>query len=144
MLHLAERFEGLLPAETQARGRAVSWVFAALNSVEPAILELESARFFETSQSWHAARLPMVEARITARLGQVSRALSDHDWLDGSFSAGDLMMASVLIRLKSSGLLNAFPNLVGYLARCEARPAYERAFAAQLAIFTALEARTPK
>jgi len=143
VLHLAERYEGLLPLEISARGRAVSWVFAALNSVEPSILELESARFFETSQPWHAERLPLVEERIKARLGRVSNALADRDWLDGDFSAGDLMMASVLIRLKSSGLLNTFPNLVEYLARCEARPAYERAFAAQLAVFLASEAGRP-
>lgn len=143
VLHLAERYEGLLPRDPSARGRAVSWLFAALNSVEPSILELETSRFFETSQPWHASRTPLVEARVKARLAQVSAALADRDWLDGGFSAGDLMMASVLIRLKSSGLLNGFPNLVEHLARCEARPAYERAFAAQLAVFQASEAGRP-
>jgi glutathione S-transferase len=143
VLNLAERYEGLLPREASARGRAVSWLFAALNSVEPSILELETSRFFEASQPWHPARLPMVEGRVSVRLGQVSKALADREWLDGDFSAGDLMMASVLIRLKSSGLLNAFPNLVEYLARCEARPAYGRAFAAQLAVFQASEAGRP-
>jgi glutathione S-transferase len=78
--------------------------------------------------------MPLVEHRVRNRLGQLSLRLGDADWLDGAFSAGDLMMVSVLLRLKSSGILDEFPNLAAYLARGEARPAYKRAFAAQLAV----------
>jgi glutathione S-transferase len=109
-------------------------MFAALNTVEPPILELATARLLEGDKPWSAQRMPLVEHRVRNRLGQLSLRLGDADWLDGAFSAGDLMMVSVLLRLKSSGILDEFPNLAAYLARGEARPAYKRAFAAQLAV----------
>jgi len=115
------------------RARAITWMFAALNTVEPPILELVTAKLLEGDQPWSAARLPLVEGRVRARLTQLSVRLGDADWLDGGFSAGDLLMVSVLLRLRSSGLLDEFPNLATYLARGEARPAYRRAFAAQRA-----------
>ena len=136
VFHIAERHAGLLPDDANARARAITWMFAALNTVEPPILELRIARFFESDKPWHAQRLPLVEARVRSRLSQLSVRLGDADWLDGAFSAGDLLMVSVLLRSKSSGILDEFPNLAAYLARGEARPAYKRAFDAQLAVNT--------
>ena len=136
VFHLAERHAGLLPDDADARARAITWVFAALNTVEPPILELVTAKIFEGDRPWTKERLPMVEDRIRDRLKQLSARLGGAEWLDGAFSAGDLMMVSVLLRLKPSGLLNEYPNLAAYLARGEARPAYKRAFAAQLAVNT--------
>ena len=136
VLHLAERHAGLLPGDANARARAVAWMFAALNTVEPPILDLQTTRLLEGDKSWYAQRLPLVEDRIRQRLGELSARLGDADWLDGAFSAGDLMMVAVLLRLKSSGLLDEYPKLLAYVARGEARPAYQRAFAAQLAVFT--------
>ena len=140
VLHIAGRHGGLLPDDGEARARAVTWMFAAVNTVEPPILERETARLVEGDRSWHAERLPLLDDRVRRRLDQLSVRLGEADWLDGAFSAGDLMMVSVLLRLKSSGLLDEFPNLATYLARGEARPAYQRAFAAQLAVFTGLSA----
>jgi glutathione S-transferase len=136
VFHLAQRHAGLLPEDPHARARAITWLFAALNTVEPPILEFSSARLFERDQPWYEARLPLVEARVRARLQALSDRLGDADWLDGGFSAGDLMMVSVLLRLRPSGMLNDYPILAAYVARGEARPAYQRAFAAQLAVFT--------
>ncbi|MBX9862979.1 MAG: glutathione S-transferase family protein [Hyphomicrobium sp.] len=134
VFHIAERHAGLLPRDANGRARAVAWMFAAVNSVEPAILELVTAKILEGDKPWTKDRLPLIEDRVRNRLGQLSRRLGDADWLDGDFSAGDLMMVSVLLRLRSSGLLDEYPNLAAYVARGEARPAYKRAFAAQLAI----------
>ncbi len=134
VLHIAEHHAGMLPDDPNARARAIAWMFAALNTVEPPILELVAARFAEGEEPWAKERLPLVQDRIRDRLVQLSARLSDDDWLDGDFSAGDLMMVSVLLRLRASGLLDEFPTLAAYVARGEARPAYERAFAAQWAI----------
>jgi glutathione S-transferase len=134
VLHIAQRYSGLLPADDHARARAVTWMFAALNTVEPPILELVTARIFEGDKPWARERIPLVEERVRDRLRQLSARLGDADWLDGHFSAGDLMMVSVLLRLRPSGLLDEFPMLAAYVARGEARPAYQRAFAAQLAV----------
>jgi glutathione S-transferase len=109
-------------------------MFAAVNTVEPPILEFANAKLLEGDKPWHAERLPLVADRVRTRLNQLSARLGDADWLDGAFSAGDLMMVSVLLRLRSSGILDAYPNLVAYVARGETRPAYKRAFAAQLAV----------
>ncbi|WBY07291.1 glutathione S-transferase family protein [Sphingomonas sp. 7/4-4] len=134
VFHIAERHGGLLPEEANARARAVAWMFAAVNTVEPPILDLQTARFAEGDKPWSQERLPLVMDRIRARLDQLSTRLGDADWLDGAFSAGDLLMVSVLLRLRMSGILDEYPNLAAYVARGEARPAYRRAFAAQLAI----------
>jgi glutathione S-transferase len=136
VFHIAERHAGLLPDDANARARAITWMFAALNSVEPPILELGTAKLLEGDKPWSKERLPLVEGRVRDRLKPLSDRLGDADWLDGEFSAGDLMMVSVLLRLKSSGILNGFPNLSGYVDRGEARPAYKRAFDAQAAINT--------
>jgi glutathione S-transferase len=134
VLHIAERHAGLLPNDRNARARAITWMFAALNTVEPPILELANAKLLEGDKPWTKERLPLVLDRCRGPLKQLSARLRDADWLDGAFSAGDLLMASVLLRLRASGLLDEYPNLAAYLARGEARPAYKRAFAAQLAV----------
>jgi glutathione S-transferase len=134
VFHIAEHHEGLLPDDANARARAITWMFAALNTVEPPILELATAKIVEGDKPWAEERLALVKDRIRDRLVQLSARLGDADWLDGDFSAGDLMMVSVLLRLRPSGLLDEFPKLAAYVARGEARPAYERAFAAQWAI----------
>ncbi len=136
ILHLASRHAGLLPDEANARARAITWMFAAVNTVEPPILELANATLLERDKPWSRERLPLVKDRVRARLKQLATHLGSDNWLDGDFSAGDLMMVHVLQRLKPSGLLDEYPNLAAYVARAEARPAYRRAFAAQLATNT--------
>jgi len=140
VFHIAERHAGLLPADANARARAIMWMFAAVNTVELPILDFAYGKFTEGKKSWYEERLPLVKDRIRDRLGQLSTRLGNAEWLDGAFSAGDLMMVSVLLRLKPSGMLDEFPVLAAYVARGEARPAYLRAFAAQQAVFTAGEA----
>ena len=134
VFHLAEHHAGLLPEDSDARARAITWMFAALNTIEPPIIELMTARILEGDRPWAEERLPLIMDRIRVRMGQLAVRLGDADWLDGAFSAGDLIMASVLLRLRMSGILDEYPNLAAYVARAEARPAYRRAFAAQLAI----------
>jgi glutathione S-transferase len=134
VFHIAERHAGLLPADGNARARAITWMFASLNTVEPPILELVTVKILEADKPWSKERLPLVEGRIRDRLKPLSARLGSADWLDGEFSAGDLMMVSVLLRLRPSGILDEFPNLSAYVARGEARPAYKRAFAAQWAV----------
>jgi glutathione S-transferase len=136
VLHIAEHHAGLLPDDANARARAIAWMFAALNTVEPPILDLVIAKFLEGDKPWAEQRLPLVKERIRKRLGELSDRLGAADWLDGAFSAGDLMMVHALLRLKPAGLLDEYPNLAAYAARGEARPAFKRAFAAQLAVFT--------
>ncbi len=134
VLHIAQRHSGLLPHDDNARARAVAWMFAALNTVEPPMLELGNALLLEADKPWMAERLPLLQKRINRRLQHLSAQLGDSTWLEGDFSAGDLLMISVLIRIRLTGLLDAFPNLHAYVARGEGRPAYQRAFAAQWAI----------
>jgi glutathione S-transferase len=134
VLYIGQRHGGLLPDDANARARAVTWMFAAVNTVEPPILELVTARIFEGDKPWSKERIPLVEERVRDRMRQLAARLGDADWLDGDFSAGDLMMVSVLLRLRPSGILDEFPSLAAYVARGEARPAYQRAFEAQLAV----------
>ena len=136
VFHIAEHHAGLLPDDSNARARAITWMFAALSTVEPPILELANTKLLEGDKPWSAQRLPVVVDRLRVRLRELSARLGDADWLDGEFSAGDLLMVAVLLRLKASGLLNEFPNLAAYVARGESRPAYKRAFEAQVAVFT--------
>jgi glutathione S-transferase len=128
VFHIAECHGGLLPADANARARAITWMFAALNTIEPPIVDREAA--------WYVERVPVLDGRVRDRLGDLSRRLGDADWLDGAFSAGDLVMVGVLRRLNGSGLLDVYPNLSAYVARGEARPAFKRAFDAQLAVAT--------
>src|SRR6187200_3587761 len=132
VFHIAQRHAGLLPDDANARARAITWMFAALSTVEPPIVEFGTARLFESDKPWSAQRMPLLEERVRNRLGELSRRLGNADWLDGAFSAGDLLMVTVLRRLNASGILNEYPNLSAYVARGEARPAYKRAFDAQL------------
>jgi glutathione S-transferase len=134
ILHIAGRHPGLLPADEHARARAITWLFAALSTMEPPVHDLTTAKILEGDRPWARDRLPLVMDRIRARMEQLSARLGDAEWLEGAFSAGDLMMVSVLLRLRMSGLLDEYPALAAYVARGEARPAYQRAFAAQLAI----------
>lgn len=140
VLHIAERHGGLLPQEANARSRAIAWMFAALNTMEPQIFDRSLAAILERDQPWYEQRLQALESIIRKRLGDLSRRLGEADWLDGAFSAGDLLMVTVLRRLHGSCLLEAHPNLAAYVARGEARPAYRRAFAAQLAVYAAASA----
>ena len=135
VLHIAERHAGLLPDDASAKARAIAWMFAAKSTVEPPIVDIGAAAREEGDKPWHEARRPILEDRVRERLAQLSRRLGDADWLDDGFTAGDLMMVTVLRRLGSSGLLQEHPNLAAYVARGEARPAHQRAFAAQLAVF---------
>jgi glutathione S-transferase len=137
VFHIAQHHAGLLPDDANARARAIAWMFAALSTIEPPILDLAIARLVERDKPWTEQRLPLVEDRLRSRLEELSRRLGDADWLDGAFSAGDLMMVEVLRRLAVSGMLDGYPNLAAYVARAEARPAFQRAFAAQRAVFTA-------
>jgi len=137
VFHIAERHGGLLPDDANARARAITWMFAALSTLEPPIVDREIATLLERDETWYEQRLPMVEDRIRDRLGELSDRLGDADWLDGAFSAGDLLMVAVLRRLNGSGMLDEYPNLSAYVARGEARPAFKRAFDAQLGVFTA-------
>jgi glutathione S-transferase len=137
VLHIAEQHSLLLPHDADARARAIAWMFAAKSTVEPPIVERGMAMLLEREKSWHAERLAMLENRVRIRLGDLSRHLAERDWLDAQFSAADLLMVTVLRRLIGSGLLEAQPNLSAYVSRGEARPAFKRAFAAQLAVFSA-------
>jgi glutathione S-transferase len=139
VLHIAERHAGLLPHDAHARARAITWMFAALNTVEPPLVALEGVMLMERDKPWYEQRLPLVQDRARRVLGQLSQRLGNADWLDGDFTAGDLLMVGVLWRAKGSGLVEGFPNLIEYLARGAARPAFQRAFAAQLAVFKANE-----
>lgn len=137
IFHIASHHEGLFPSDPNARARAINWMFAALSSIEPVIVDREGVLYLERDESWFEQRLALVEDRIRARLTDLSRRLGDADWLDGAFSAGDLMTVDVLRRLGGSGLLDEFPNLAAFVARAEARPAFKRAFEAQHAFFNA-------
>lgn len=135
--HIAEQHAGLLPKDDEARARAVTWMFAALNTIEPPIVELEQTQFFEKDKSWYHEHQAMVEGRVRDRLSCLSNRLGDADWLDGEFSAGDVLMVLVLRRLDGTGIVEEYRALAAYVARGEARPAYKRAFEAQLAVFKA-------
>jgi glutathione S-transferase len=136
VFHIAERHATLLPNDANARARAMTWMFAALNTVEPPIVEREMATYVEREKTWYDERLHILDDRVLVRLGELSNWLRDADWLDNAFSAGDLLMVTVLLRLNGSGILERYPNLSAYVARGEARPAYKRAFDAQLAVYT--------
>ncbi len=137
VLHIAERHPGLLPSDPNARVRAIMWMFAALNTLGPPIFDRSLVRILERDKPWYEERLSALDEIIRKRLDGLANHLGEADWLDGAFSAGDLLMVTVLRRLEGSGLLDATPNLPAYIARATARPAYKRAFAAQLAVFTA-------
>jgi glutathione S-transferase len=140
VFHIAERHSGLLPDDANARARAITWMFAALNTVEPPIFDRALVQILERDQPWFQQRLRALEESIRKRLGELSEHLGDDDWLDGEFSAADILMVTVLRRLQGSGMLEEYPDIAAYVIRAEARPAFKRAFAAQLAVFTAASA----
>jgi len=127
VLHIAEGRPGLLPEDKAGRARAIQWMFAALNTVEPVLWERVIAKVIEGDKPWTKDRLPAIDARVHERLGELSVRLGDAPWLDGAFSAGDLLMVQVLRMLGTSGILETYPNLADYVARGEARPAFGRA-----------------
>lgn len=135
VLHIAQNNAGLLPDNEVARARALSWMFAALNTVEPPIVEYEYVSYFEADKSWQAEHFAIVDAQIRERLDQLAAAMGDAPWLVGSFSAADILMVHAIRRLEGSGILNDYQVYMDYIARAEARPAYQRAFAAQLEVF---------
>jgi glutathione S-transferase len=137
VFHIAERHPGLLPADANARARAISWIFAALNTLEPPLVDLGMATLLERDKPWYEQRQPLLQDRARKPLGQLSHRLGDAEWLEGEFTAGDLMMAGVLFRSKGGGILDDYPNLRAYVARAEARPAFQRAFDAQSAVLQA-------
>jgi glutathione S-transferase len=143
VFHIAQSHAGLLPDDANARARAIGWMFAALNTVEPPLVERGMAAMLERDKPWFEQRQLQLDAAARKRLTELSARLGDAEWLDGAFTAGDLMMAGVLFRSKGSGVLDAYPNLAAYVARAEARPAFQRAFAAQLAVFEASKGSNP-
>jgi glutathione S-transferase len=135
VLHIAQRHAGLLPDDAIARARSISWMFAALDTVEPPIWDFSMALILDGDKNWFEQRLPILKDRVRVRLGELSVRLGDAGWLDDEFSAGDLLMVTVLRRLNGAGILDEYPNLSAYVARGEARPAFKRAFDAQFAVF---------
>ena len=135
LFYIAERHPGLLPDDDHARARAITWMFASVSTVEPPIIERQNAVLLERDKPWTEERLVAIDGRIRQRLGELTNHLGDADWLDGAFSVADIMMVHVLLRLAPSGILEEYPSLMAYLARAKARPAYQRAFAAHLAVF---------
>lgn len=143
VLHIAERRPGLLPADADARARAISWMFAAATTVQMPIVDLEQSEYLEGDKPWYEERRAMTKDRVRTTLGRLSDRLGQTDWLDGEFSAGDLLMVMVLRRVEDTGLLEEYPNLAEYVARGKARPAYQRAFTAQLAVFNGVSGPRP-
>lgn len=132
VLHIAETRPGLLPTDADARARAIMWMFAAVGTIEQPAVDMEVNQYFEQDESWGKERRAAVTERLRTRLADLSERLGNSDWLDGAFSAGDLMMVEVLLRVDDQ--LDTFANLRGYADRARARPAFRRAFAAQKAV----------
>jgi len=135
VLHIAEGGRGLLPDDAIDRARAVAWMFAAVGSIEPVVVQRESAIYLEGDKQWHKERLAIIEDRIANRLGELASALGDANWLLGEFSAADILMVQTLRRLEDSDLIERHANLSAYVERGKTRPAFQRAFAAQKAFF---------
>jgi glutathione S-transferase len=136
VLHIGRKCEALLPTDAAARARATAWLIAALNSVEPFIMQLSTIDIFSSGEEWAKQRRPAVVEIIDKRLSRLSAALGDKPYLDGdTFTAGDLMMASVLRSLEGKGMLERYPNLVAYMTRCQSREGFKVALAAQIADF---------
>lgn len=137
LLHLAGKGPGLLPADPAARRRAITWLFAALNTIEPPLADLAEVDFFIEDETLKALRRPAVLEQVRLRLGELQDALGGRDWLAGEFSVADLMMSTVLRIAGHTDVLAEFPALTAFKARCEARPAFQTALAGQLADFDA-------
>jgi glutathione S-transferase len=141
VLHVARSSAALLPTDQAGRSRAAAWVFAALNSIEPFIMGLVDVDIFSREEPWAKESRPHVEGMVKKRLSDLAERLSGRDWLEDRFTVGDLMMATVLRILRHTDLVTSDPLLAPYLARCEARPAFQKALAEQLASFQETEAR---
>ena len=135
VLHVAEKSEALCPTDTIGKARMTSWIFAALNSIEPALQNLAAIDLFYADQEWAKLRRPGAEQAVLARLSQLTERLKNREYLEGRFTAGDLMMAAVLQILRHTDLVARFPVLQAYNERCTSRPAYRKAFADQMAVF---------
>jgi glutathione S-transferase len=135
VLHIAERSDALMPAEASARERVKTWMFAALNSVEPAIQNLAEIDLFNANEEWAKMRRPAVVERVKARLSCLASCLDGRDYLEGRFTAGDLLMTTVLRILRHTALVAESPALDAYQKRCEERPAFQKALADQMAPF---------
>jgi len=139
-LHIARQGSGLLPEDPAAQARAVQWLIAALNSIEPFVMDLAVVDVFEAGEDWSRARRPTVERKLRERLQDLSAALGGREFLDDAFSVGDLMMVSVLRGVDRTDILADYPNLADYRARCEARPAFRKALADHLAPYVDADA----
>jgi len=135
LIHLGLGDDRLLPEDANGRGRAIAWLIAALNSVEPMIFELVDIDIFNRGQDWTRERRPQVVEKIQARLSLLAEALGDKEWFEDDFSIGDLMMVSVLRNLRHTDLVASEPRLAALVQRGEARPAFQQALADQLAAF---------
>jgi len=140
VLHVGERSEVLLPADPAGRARAVTWVFAALNSIEIVVQQLAVIDLFHADQEWAKLHRPGIEQAVKKRLAELAAWLGDREYLEDSFTAGDLMMTTVLRILRHTDLLDAQPALEAYVKRCEARPAFGKALAGQMGPFEGREA----
>lgn len=135
VLHIGESSEALLPRDPHGRGRAASWLVAALNSVEPEVWAYAALNFFYSGEDWAKQAAPIYKENARKRLEPVAAYLGDKEWLEGSFTAGDLMMVAVLRIFARTDLVGEFPTLAAYVTRGDERPAFQRALAAQLADF---------
>lgn len=135
VLHIAQRSGALFPREEAGRARATTWIFAALNTLEVPIQQLAAIDFFYAEEEWAKQRRPGAVEDVHVRLRQLSAWLGERDYLDGAFSAGDLMMTTVLRILRHTTMVEAYPNLKAYQQRCEARPAFQKALRDQMAAF---------
>ena len=135
VLHIAEHHSGLLPTDAAARAKAIGWMFAALTTVEPPILERDNAMHLDAERAWQVDRLAMIGGLIRTRLDQLAAALGESTWLKDSFGAPDILMVHAIRRLESSGILEDYPVLTDYVSRAAERPAYKRAFDAQYEVY---------
>ena len=135
LIHLGLQDERLLPSDPNGRGRAIAWLVAALNSVEPSIFQLVAVDIFNRGEEWTKERRPQIVEFLETRLRNLSDALGDKEWFEGRFTIGDLMVVAVLRQLRHTDIVSKFPNLAALVARAEARPAFKQALADQLAVF---------
>ena len=135
VLHIAEQSEALMPRDAGGRARVQSWLIAALNSIEPAVQQLTEIDLFHSGAEWTKVRRPQVEDRVKSRLAALAAWLGDREYLEGRYSAADLLMVTVLRNLRHTDLVAQYPTIKVYCERCEARPAFKKALGDQMADF---------
>lgn len=135
VMHIAEKSDALMPRDADGRARARTWMFAALNTLEPQVQQLAAIDLFYPAEEWAKARRPGVEQMVRKRLGELQVSMKGRDYLEDRFTAGDLLMVTVLRNLRQTEILTEYPALSAYRERCEARPAFARALAAQMEPF---------